>query len=474
MARGKSSQLPNIRIVESSATELRLAEARAFVAAHTAARVGRPPRRRVARRGGRPGALDRGRVRRDDRAASLQPHPARRPARRAGSRGRGLSPVDLSRLRGGRRARRVRGAAGRARWRTSRRSRRRPASRARSPARCRSCGSPRSRPDALSTVAARRAGPRRAARALRRAVRRPRRPRDRATLFTVAADGGRISGSAVGVRPVRAAAAARRPASIRGVEFEFVARADRGLARRARDRPLRRHRHAAIASSRLASSPSCSSRRGHRPRRARAGTCSPDPAARARTPAGDVRFFSAPGEGRECVEIARRILQEVARRRAVRRDRRLRAGAASATSGCSSTPSGARRVGHVRPSRGMRPPGSIAARAVRIPAGRAFLAILACACEHLSARRFAEYLSLAQVPQLDGTPREFDSSSPDDEELVRMRERGGTARGSGRAADRDARTRGRAGRRAAIATQDVDDDPPSSTARCARRGSGRR
>ncbi len=30
-----------------------------------------------------------------------------------------------------------------------------------------------------------------------------------------------------------------------------------------------------------------------------------------RTPAGDVRFFSAPGEGRECVEIARRILDEV-------------------------------------------------------------------------------------------------------------------------------------------------------------------
>ena len=32
------------------------------------------------------------------------------------------------------------------------------------------------------------------------------------------------------------------------------------------------------------------------------------------------------------------------------------------------------------------------------PAGRAFLALLACADEHLSARRFAEYLSLGQVP----------------------------------------------------------------------------
>jgi RecB family exonuclease len=32
------------------------------------------------------------------------------------------------------------------------------------------------------------------------------------------------------------------------------------------------------------------------------------------------------------------------------------------------------------------------------PAGRALLALLACAAEHLSARRFAEYISLAQVP----------------------------------------------------------------------------
>ena len=32
------------------------------------------------------------------------------------------------------------------------------------------------------------------------------------------------------------------------------------------------------------------------------------------------------------------------------------------------------------------------------PAGRAFLALLACALDNLSARRFAEYLSLGQVP----------------------------------------------------------------------------
>src|SRR6202034_4098267 len=33
------------------------------------------------------------------------------------------------------------------------------------------------------------------------------------------------------------------------------------------------------------------------------------------------------------------------------------------------------------------------------PGGRALLALLACAPENLSARRFAQYLSLAQVPE---------------------------------------------------------------------------
>src|SRR5260370_30311496 len=35
------------------------------------------------------------------------------------------------------------------------------------------------------------------------------------------------------------------------------------------------------------------------------------------------------------------------------------------------------------------------------PSGRAFLALLDCALEGLSGRRFAEYLSLGQVPPLD-------------------------------------------------------------------------
>ena len=36
------------------------------------------------------------------------------------------------------------------------------------------------------------------------------------------------------------------------------------------------------------------------------------------------------------------------------------------------------------------------------PSGRALLALLACAAEGLSARRFAEYLSFAQLPRLTG------------------------------------------------------------------------
>jgi CRISPR/Cas system-associated exonuclease Cas4 (RecB family) len=106
--------------------------------------------------------------------------------------------------------------------------------------------------------------------------------------------------------------------------------------------------------------------------------------------AGQVMWFSAPGEGRECVEIARFILEEA--RAGVPFDEMailLR------------TPQ--RYQGQLEHAlqraaipawfdRGTRRPH---------PAGRAFLALLACASENLSASRFAEYLSLAQVPQLD-------------------------------------------------------------------------
>jgi len=55
------------------------------------------------------------------------------------------------------------------------------------------------------------------------------------------------------------------------------------------------------------------------------------------------------------------------------------------------------------------------------PSGRAFLALLACASEGCSASRFAEYLSLGQIPPLDsnGAPprREVPFAAPDDELL---------------------------------------------------------
>ncbi len=102
-------------------------------------------------------------------------------------------------------------------------------------------------------------------------------------------------------------------------------------------------------------------------------------------------LFSAPGEGLECVEIARRIhsaarsgvpfdrmaviLRGVDRYQPLLEEALRRAG----------VPFYASR-GTARPD----------------PAGRAFLALLACASEGCSASRFAEYLSLAQVPDLNG------------------------------------------------------------------------
>jgi ATP-dependent helicase/nuclease subunit B len=112
------------------------------------------------------------------------------------------------------------------------------------------------------------------------------------------------------------------------------------------------------------------------------------PAPRGRS--GDVRLFSAPGEGRETVEIARRILDEAAA--GVPFDEMavfLRApqqylGLLEHACARAGVP--------VYFERGTRRPD---------PAGRAFVALLSCAVEHLSARRFDEYLSLAQVPRLD-------------------------------------------------------------------------
>jgi RecB family exonuclease len=123
-----------------------------------------------------------------------------------------------------------------------------------------------------------------------------------------------------------------------------------------------------------------------------------------RSPKGDVRLFSAPGEGRECVEIARRILEEA--RGGVPFDQ-IAVFVRSPQRYASLLEHAFKRAGiPAWFDRGTSRPH---------PAGRAFLAILACACEKLSARRFAEYLSLAQVPQLTADRAEFTFVVPDDE-----------------------------------------------------------
>ncbi|HYX82819.1 MAG TPA: PD-(D/E)XK nuclease family protein, partial [Gemmatimonadales bacterium] len=109
-----------------------------------------------------------------------------------------------------------------------------------------------------------------------------------------------------------------------------------------------------------------------------------------RTRTGDLVWFSAPGEGRECVEIARRILKEA--ERGVRFDE-IAIVIRSTQQYVGLLEHALARAGvPAYFDRGTRRPD---------PAGRAFLAILSCASENFSAKRFAEYLSLAQVPSLD-------------------------------------------------------------------------
>src|SRR5215510_10836868 len=105
---------------------------------------------------------------------------------------------------------------------------------------------------------------------------------------------------------------------------------------------------------------------------------------------GELVWFSAPGEGRECIEIARRILQEADR--GVRFDE-MAIVIRSAQQYVGLLEHALSRAGVAAYfDRGTRRPD---------PTGRAFLAILSCATENFSAKRFAEYLSLAQVPSLD-------------------------------------------------------------------------
>jgi len=109
---------------------------------------------------------------------------------------------------------------------------------------------------------------------------------------------------------------------------------------------------------------------------------------------GSVDLFSAPGEGAEVVEIARRIRQfadsgvpfdQVA---VLLRAPERYQGVIEEALGRAGIPAYFSR-GTARPD----------------PAGRAFLALLACASEGCSASRFSEYLSLGQTPQLDPAGR---------------------------------------------------------------------
>jgi ATP-dependent helicase/nuclease subunit B len=118
---------------------------------------------------------------------------------------------------------------------------------------------------------------------------------------------------------------------------------------------------------------------------------------------GDVRLFSAPGEGRECVEIARRILEEA--RAGVRFDE-VAVFLRSPHEYLGLLENAFERAGiEAWFDRGTRRPH---------PSGRAFLAILSCAAERLSAIRFAEYLSLAQVPDANAPPPPDLLPPPDD------------------------------------------------------------
>ena len=103
-----------------------------------------------------------------------------------------------------------------------------------------------------------------------------------------------------------------------------------------------------------------------------------------------VTISSAPGESRECVEIVRAIAAQAERGVAFDQIAVL-------------LHAPGQYVAHLQEAlRRAAIPAYYAAGTRRPePGGRALLALLACAAESLSARRFAEYLSLAQVPDWD-------------------------------------------------------------------------
>jgi ATP-dependent helicase/nuclease subunit B len=114
----------------------------------------------------------------------------------------------------------------------------------------------------------------------------------------------------------------------------------------------------------------------------------------ARLRAGDVRLFSAPGEGREAVEIVRRVLDEAAagvpfdEMAVFLRSPQPYIGLLEHACARGGVPAYF--------DRGTRRPD---------PAGRALIALISCAADGLSAKRFDEYLSLGQVPPASSAGR---------------------------------------------------------------------
>lgn len=134
--------------------------------------------------------------------------------------------------------------------------------------------------------------------------------------------------------------------------------------------------------------------------------------ARAAPEPASVEIFSSPGESRECVEIARRVVDLA--ESGVPFDRQAVLLRSPEVYGPHLAEAFARARIPAYFARGTTQPD---------PAGRAMAALLACAEEGLSARRFAEYLSLGELPDAtaEGAPPDprprGDRWVPADEEL---------------------------------------------------------
>ena len=122
----------------------------------------------------------------------------------------------------------------------------------------------------------------------------------------------------------------------------------------------------------------------------------------------DVKILSAPGEAQEAVEIARAIHAEAADNTPFDRIAVLLRSPESYIAHLEDAFERASIPAYFE--KGTKRPD---------PSGRAFLALMDCAAEELSATRFAEYLSLSQLPRLDARglpipPEEL----PEDEEVL--------------------------------------------------------